>query len=191
MSRHPRVRLLQTILGSSNIMARTCDETSRWPSIYASSTVEYQMMARFFPYVNLDSYANEVLLLHGTHQSSATKIMQQGFDQRLAQRRLYGRGTYFTAESCKARQVGKRHHDTSCIILARVVLGHPFMAEGPMTKHERPTFQFELRKLPQKKVTTHATSKAPTSPPERSEHCFRKRMTTQPVLRFVINLSAA
>ena len=46
------------------------------------------MMARFFPYVTLDSYANEVLLLHGTHQSSATKIMQQGFDQRLDQRHL-------------------------------------------------------------------------------------------------------
>ena len=55
--------------------------------IYASSPVEYQMMARFFPYVNLDSYANEVLLLHGTHQSSDTKIMQQGFDERLAPRR--------------------------------------------------------------------------------------------------------
>ena len=107
-------------------------------------------VARFFPRVNLDAYANEILLLHRTHQSSATKIMQQGFDQRLAQRRLYGRGIYFTAESCKARQVGKRHHDTSCIMLTRVVLGHPFMAEGPMTKHERPTFQFELRKLPQK-----------------------------------------
>ena len=60
----------------------------RKQSIYASSPVEYQMMARFFPYVTLDSYANEVLLLHGTHQSSATKIMQQGFDQRLDQRHL-------------------------------------------------------------------------------------------------------
>ena len=90
-------------------------------------------VAGFFPKVNLDSYANEILLLHRTHQSSATKIMQQGFDQRLAQRRLYGRGIYFTAESCKARQAGKRHHDTSCIILTRVVLGHPFVAEGAMS----------------------------------------------------------
>ena len=60
----------------------------RKQSIYASPPVEYQMMARFFPYVNLDSYANEVLLLHGTHQISATKIMQQGFDKRLDQRHL-------------------------------------------------------------------------------------------------------
>ena len=45
-------------------------------------------VAGFFLRENLDAYAKEVLLLHRTHQSSATKIMQQGFDQRLDQRHL-------------------------------------------------------------------------------------------------------
>ena len=38
-------------------------------------------LARFFPYVNPDHGANEVLLLHATRQGSFSKITQQGFDE--------------------------------------------------------------------------------------------------------------
>ena len=98
-------------------------------------------VARFFPRVNLDSYANEILLLHRTHQSSATKIMQQAFDQRLAQRRLYGRGIYFTAESCKAKQAGKRHHDTCTRALEPCVA----LSESSLQRRCAPAASWVLR----------------------------------------------
>ena len=55
----------------------------------------------------------------------------------MAQRGLYGRGIYFTTDCCKAMQFCDR--GSGCIILAQVVLGLPFMAEGPKTIYERPS----------------------------------------------------
>merc|ERR1712062_441127 len=73
---------------------------------------------------------NEVLLLHGTTPEKAEHIAAQGFDERLAE--LDGHGIYFSAEACKAAQYCG---DSGCIIVARVVLGHPFLAKGPMPTH--------------------------------------------------------
>merc|ERR1712217_227110 len=81
--------------------------------------------------------ANEVLLLHGTTEAKAQHIMRQGFDDRMCSRGLYGRGVYFTCDSCKALQ-HCGNSNTRCVILARVILGHPYWAEGPMRTHERP-----------------------------------------------------
>jgi catechol 2,3-dioxygenase-like lactoylglutathione lyase family enzyme len=43
--------------------------------------------------------ANEVFLLHGTSVTDAKQIEVQGFDDRLCQRMLYGRGVYLTTEA--------------------------------------------------------------------------------------------
>ena len=94
--------------------------------------------AQFFPHIKLEANANEALLLHGTEH--AESIVKQGFDDRLSTRNLYGRGVYFTTDSCKAEQYcgnpGAPGFRT--IIVARVLLGHAFLAEGPMETHQRP-----------------------------------------------------
>ena len=66
--------------------------------------------------------------------------MRQGFDERLSDRGLYGRGVYFTTDPCKAVQYCDNHPPdrVHCVVLARVILGHPFFAQGPMQTHERP-----------------------------------------------------
>merc|ERR1711971_905223 len=61
----------------------------------------------------------------------------EGFDGRLAGRDLYGAGLYFTMDFCKAATYGM-NRSSGCTILARVVLGHPYMATGPMKSHKRP-----------------------------------------------------
>ena len=81
--------------------------------------------------------ANEVLHYHGTTTARTQHIMRQGFDERLCSRGLYGRGVYFTRESCKALQYCDEGRDR-CLILARVLLGDLFWAKGPMRTHKRP-----------------------------------------------------
>ena len=54
------------------------------------------------PYISLDGNTNEVLLLHGTSEESARLIIRHGFDDRLTQRKHYGRGVYLTTDACKA-----------------------------------------------------------------------------------------
>lgn len=105
-----------------------------WASDIAPATAE---LSKFFTHVHLEAGANEVLLLHGTSEESAAQIARQGFDERLTHRMLYGRGVYFTTDACKALQYCG-DTDGGCIIVARVLLGHPFLAEGPMNKCERP-----------------------------------------------------
>ena len=87
-----------------------------------------------------------LLLLHGTWADNARAIAKQGFDEALSQRALYGRGVYFTTDACKVAQYpcsGYRGIGSSatsgCIIVARVVLGHPYMADEPMNAHMRPS----------------------------------------------------
>merc|ERR1711957_633057 len=63
--------------------------------------------------------------------------MQEGFDDRMTRRHFYGRGVYFTTDSCKALEYCDKG-PAKCIIVARVILGHPFIAKGPMKNSERP-----------------------------------------------------
>jgi len=63
------------------------------------------------------------------------QIANFGFDGRLASERgLYGQGVYFTDQSCKSLQYSgaDRYHDSGCFIIARLILGHPHLATGPM-----------------------------------------------------------
>merc|ERR1712232_1476218 len=87
-------------------------------------------------HIELDADANEGLLLHGTSNDKVKQITLQGFDDRLAGRDLYGSGLYLTSDFCKAIQYCKG--DKLQLFIARVVLGHPFMAQGPMKSHKRP-----------------------------------------------------
>ena len=66
---------------------------------------------------------NECLLFHGTSFETAKIIANEGFDSRLAEEGYYGKGTYFASQSCKSAQYSSSSQ--KCIIVARVVLGHP------------------------------------------------------------------
>ena len=85
-------------------------------------------------WARLDSKINEVLLLHGTTQ--VDQIAEFGFDLRLANERgLYGQGIYFTDQSCKSFQYsGLGAGRDGCLIIARVILGHPSNAAGTLTQ---------------------------------------------------------
>ena len=87
-----------------------------------------------------------MFLLHVTDPKTAESIVKQGFDDRLCSRCLYGRGVYFTTEPCKAVQYcgNAGNPGGRTMILARVLLGHPFLAEGPMETHQRPSLQQTL-----------------------------------------------
>ena len=60
--------------------------------------------------------------------------MREGFDDRLGWCNSYGRGVYVTTELCNIKQ----YSEEGCIILARVVLGHPFVDTAAMLDEPRP-----------------------------------------------------
>lgn len=93
-------------------------------------------IAKAFPHIFLQQSVNEVLLLHGTSEQSANLIAEQGFDETLCKRHFYGTGIYFSPEVCKASE----YTDGSgrfVIVVARVCIGHFFLAEGPRQRQQR------------------------------------------------------
>lgn len=104
----------------------------------------------------MDSTVNEVYLWHGCQYSAAESIATIGFDQHRANiKGLFGAGTYFTTETCKAFQYARADGCTvlrkrckslycSCngpfdsrsrqrrVLLCRVLLGDIYYANGPM-----------------------------------------------------------
>ena len=81
---------------------------------------------------------NECLLFHGTSFETAKIIAKEGFDSRLAANGYYGKGTYFASQSCKSAQYPRNSSAKKCIILARVMLGHPHYADGCNDGFQRP-----------------------------------------------------
>lgn len=89
----------------------------------------------------VDHDGNERLLFHGTSDFEVAKtIATEGFDNRTAKNGgLYGRGTYFAAQTCKSAQYATeegRSQKASAqmvgtMLLARVAVGHPHYASGP------------------------------------------------------------
>ena len=90
---------------------------------------------------------NEVFLWHGCSTKVADIIVNFGFDERLANDQdLYGAGSYFTVQVCKALQysrgIGCSVHQKrcgskicscpgdKCLLLCRVVLGDPYFAQS-------------------------------------------------------------
>eukprot|EP00933_Yihiella_yeosuensis_P068489 TRINITY_DN7416_c3_g1_i1.p1 TRINITY_DN7416_c3_g1~~TRINITY_DN7416_c3_g1_i1.p1 ORF type:complete len:534 (-),score=66.12 TRINITY_DN7416_c3_g1_i1:454-2007(-) len=97
-----------------------------------------QQLHEHLDYFLLTRGANEVLLLHGTTCSNAQQIVRQGFDDRLSVLGLYGPGIYLTPDFCKAFQYCKDQDKKGfCVFIARAVLGHPYMTNGPRGR-ERP-----------------------------------------------------
>ena len=89
----------------------------------------------------VDAKLNELFLYHGTSAAVAdTIIPYHGFDERVgAMGGLYGAGTYFANQSCKAGQYATADNNgVKSIIIARVVLGDPFYATGMMRNERRP-----------------------------------------------------
>ena len=85
----------------------------------------------------LEAPLNEVFLFHGTTAATADVIVQHGFDERVASLHgLYGAGTYFANQSCKAAQYA-RDRGVKTLIVARVTLGDPYYATGHLAQHRR------------------------------------------------------
>ena len=97
-------------------------------------SITSNLPSRVCSWVHLDGKINEVLLIHGTTQDKIDQIANFGFDERLARESgLYGQGVYFTDQSCKSFQYsGAPWQDSGCFIIARVILGHPYSAPGPL-----------------------------------------------------------
>ena len=97
-------------------------------------TVASALPSRVCKWAHLDTKLNEILLIHGTTKDRIDQIATFGFDERLARESgLYGQGVYFADQSCKSLQYsGACWGNTGCFIIARVILGHPFDAPGPL-----------------------------------------------------------
>ena len=96
-------------------------------------------MSEFANDIDVDQAGNERLLLHGTKTFEVGKtIASEGFDNRVAKDGLFGKGTYFAAQTCKAAQYASIHGMSQkasqqmpgTMLLARVAIGDPFYTEG-------------------------------------------------------------
>ena len=89
-------------------------------------------VSSFSPWMNdfqLREQANEVILFHGTKSSITNFIVQQGFEERIAQDTgLFGAGIYFSENSSKSDEYITPEVNGEChIFLCRVCLGTPFI----------------------------------------------------------------
>ena len=87
----------------------------------------------------LSSEANAVYLLHGTRKKNLTQIVENGLKTRFSMHRhgTYGRGLYFTDNSCKASQYAT---DDDVILVCRVVLGRPEVLDAACPNMLFPSF---------------------------------------------------
>lgn len=112
--------------------------SSRWSCPFVQDIAPaVGAVGRAFEFLRLEPNTNEVLLFHGTCDATVSEIVQQGFDERLSHRFLYGRGIYLSPDACKAAQYAS-YGQGGCIVVARAILGHPYLAAGPMKNQDRP-----------------------------------------------------
>lgn len=104
-------------------------------------------LSEFANDIDVDQAGNERLLLHGTKTFEVGKtIASEGFDNRVAKDGLFGKGTYFAAQTCKAAQYASIHGMSQkasqqmpgTMLLARVAIGDPFYTEGRCHTLSRP-----------------------------------------------------
>ena len=89
--------------------------------------------------IDVNLAGNERLLFHGTRSLEiAQKIAAEGFDNRIAHSNgLYGRGTYFAAQTCKSAQYATADRSKATqskmgtMLIARVAIGDPYYTPGP------------------------------------------------------------
>ena len=98
------------------------------------AVVTRALSSQVCPWARLDPKVNEILVLQWTADDKTDQIANFGFDERLARESgLYGQGVYFTDQSCKSLQYsGEAEQKVGCFIIARVILGHPYDAPGPL-----------------------------------------------------------
>ena len=87
--------------------------------------------------LKVDLAGNERLLPHGTPDFDRAKgIATEGFDNRVARNGLFGKGTYFAAQTCKSAQYATPDGMKSkaspqrvgTMLIARVAIGDPYYA---------------------------------------------------------------
>ena len=84
----------------------------------------------------------EVYLFHGTKPGLIETITKtEGFDQRVANRGLYGTGLYFADEACKSHGYTGPTASSKFMLYCRVLLGKPHMADSQMQDLRRPPNQ--------------------------------------------------
>ena len=132
-------------------MEQVRQDMQNHPPVSVASNLSSQACS----WMHCDPLVNEVLAIHGTLHQNLDQIAQFGFDQRLArQGGLYGQGVYFTDQSCKSLQYsGSYQQETGCFILARLILGCPHFATGPMSFVQVEPLQ-EIDRFLQKVVAT-------------------------------------
>jgi len=98
-----------------------------------------EALTEFARDLTVDLAGNERLLLHGTRDFElARAIATEGFDNRVARDGLFGRGTYFAAQTCKSAQYATPDGMKSkaspqmvgTMLIARVATGDPFYTEA-------------------------------------------------------------
>eukprot|EP00931_Biecheleriopsis_adriatica_P079149 TRINITY_DN5255_c0_g1_i5.p1 TRINITY_DN5255_c0_g1~~TRINITY_DN5255_c0_g1_i5.p1 ORF type:complete len:428 (+),score=46.78 TRINITY_DN5255_c0_g1_i5:225-1508(+) len=139
-------------------------------------------------WVERDDSINERLLLHGTRHSAVSKIAKLGFDERVARGGRYGDGAYFAENSCKSHQYSDMCAETGerCMILARVVLGIPYLTNGPMKSCRRPPLN-PVTEVPFNSVVANPGIRTDTGPQQHREFVIFDRRQAYP--EFVIYYS--
>eukprot|EP00438_Fugacium_kawagutii_P034204 Skav233202 [mRNA] locus=scaffold24:459618:460813:- [translate_table: standard] len=106
-----------------------------------------QALTEFAEGIGVDQAGNERILLHGTRDFEVAKIIAaEGFDNRTANEGLYGKGTYFAAQTCKSAQYAilngfsekASQQMLGTMLLARVAIGDPFYTPGPCSDTRPP-----------------------------------------------------
>ena len=96
--------------------------------------------------LSADLAGNERLLLHGTRDFELAKaIATEGFDNRIARDGLFGKGTYFAAQTCKSAQYATSDGMNSTaspqmvgtMVIARVAIGDPFYTSAECSDESR------------------------------------------------------
>ena len=107
-----------------------------------------EALTEFAQELQVDLARNERLLFHGTKLFRSAKAMvKEGFDNRVASEGLYGKGTYFAAQTCKSAQYATKsglnrkacHQQVGTILVARVAVGDPYYAERGYDKSRDPS----------------------------------------------------
>ena len=98
----------------------------------------------------VEKATNEVRVFHGTEKKIADILVVQGFDDKVVKPtgNLYGSGLYFSPSACKAVQYTRKEDrdkkqstlgpHNRYLLLCKVALGQPHLAEGPMEDYARP-----------------------------------------------------
>ena len=90
--------------------------------------------------LTVDLAGNERFLLHGTRDFEIARgIATEGFDNRVARDGLFGKGTYFAAQTCKSAQYAIEDgwkkiaspQMVGTMLIARVAIGDPFYTPEP------------------------------------------------------------